>query len=61
MSASAAAPVARPLLPFAAVSASYFAPIGFFNPYLSLDLDASGHDKTVIGLLWAVSVVAEIG
>lgn len=50
MSASAAAPVARPLLPFAAFSASYFAHIGFFNPYLSLWLKELGIGLLAIGL-----------
>jgi len=48
MSPPAAAPQAQPLLPFAAFSASYFAHIGFFNPYLSLWLKDLG-----IGLLAA--------
>ena len=32
----------RMLVPFAAMSASYFAHIGFFNPYLSLWLKELG-------------------
>lgn len=42
MSPPAAAPQAQPLLPFAAFSASYFAHIGFFNPYFSLWLKDLG-------------------
>ncbi len=41
----------RQLVPFAALSASYFAHIGFFNPYLSLWLKELGLTVWVIGLL----------
>ena len=41
----------RLLVPFAAMSASYFAHIGFFNPYLSLWLKDLGYSVGVIGLL----------
>ena len=41
----------RQLVPFAALSASYFAHIGFFNPYLSLWLKELGLAVWVIGLL----------
>ena len=41
----------RLLVPFAAMSASYFAHIGFFNPYLSLWLKELGYGVSVIGLL----------
>ena len=40
----------RPWVPFAALSASYFAHIGFFNPYLSLWLKELGLTVWVIGL-----------
>mgnify|MGYP003345409007 CR=1 FL=1 len=41
----------RMMLPFACMSASYFAHIGFFNPYLSLWLKELGYGVSVIGLL----------
>jgi PPP family 3-phenylpropionic acid transporter len=41
----------RKLWPFAALSASYFAHIGFFNPYLSLWLKELGYGVGVIGVL----------
>ena len=41
----------QPLVPFAALSASYFAHIGFFNPYLSLWLKDLGYGLFAIGLL----------
>ena len=41
----------RALLPFAALSASYFAHIGFFNPYLSLWLKDAGVGLLAISLL----------
>ena len=41
----------RMLVPFAAMSASYFAHIGFFNPYLSLWLKELGYSVGVIGIL----------
>ena len=41
----------RQLLPFAALSATYFAHIGFFNPYLPLWLKSLGLPITVISLL----------
>lgn len=44
----------RQLLPFAALSATYFAHIGFFNPYLPLWLKAQGLPITVISLLASV-------
>jgi PPP family 3-phenylpropionic acid transporter len=45
---------ARPLVPFAALSATYFAHIGFFNPYLPLWLKAQGLPIVVISLLASV-------
>ncbi|MDB5945588.1 MAG: putative transporter [Ramlibacter sp.] len=43
-----------PLVPFAALSASYFAHIGFFNPYLPLWLKDLGFPIVVISLLASV-------
>lgn len=53
---SAAAPPAtrRQLMPFAALSASYFAHIGFFNPYLPLWLKELGYGLVTISLLISV-------
>ncbi len=45
---------ARQVAPFAALSASYFAHIGFFNPYLPLWLQHLGFPIFVISLLAAV-------
>ncbi len=42
------------LLPFAALSASYFAHIGFFNPYLPLWLKDMGLSLVLISLLTSV-------
>lgn len=42
------------LLPFAALSASYFAHIGFFNPYLPLWLKDAGFGLLAISLLTSV-------
>ena len=44
----------RQLVPFAALSASYFAHIGFFNPYLPLWLKELGYGMFAIGLLTSV-------
>jgi PPP family 3-phenylpropionic acid transporter len=44
----------RQLVPFAALSATYFAHIGFFNPYLPLWLKSQGLPIVVISLLAAV-------
>ena len=48
------------LAPFAALSASYFAHIGFFNPYLPLWLKDLGLSITVIGLLTAVQAATRV-
>ena len=48
------------LFPFAALSASYFAHIGFFNPYLPLWLKDLGFSITIIGLLTAVQAVTRV-
>lgn len=45
---------ARQIAPFAVLSASYFAHIGFFNPYLPLWLQDLGFPIVVISLLAAV-------
>lgn len=45
---------ARQVAPFAALSASYFAHIGFFNPYLPLWLQHLGMPLFVISLLAAI-------
>jgi len=48
------------LFPFAALSASYFAHIGFFNPYLPLWLKDLGLSITLIGLLTAVQAATRV-
>ncbi|GAB3770441.1 major facilitator superfamily domain-containing protein 6 [Ramlibacter monticola] len=50
----------RQLVPFAALSASYFAHIGFFNPYLPLWLKAQGLPITVISLLASVQSLTRV-
>ena len=45
---------ARQIVPFAALSATYFAHIGFFNPYLPLWLKDLGLPIVVISLLTSV-------
>jgi PPP family 3-phenylpropionic acid transporter len=47
----------RQLIPFAALSASYFAHIGFFNPYLSLWLKDMGLAVWLIGLMLSAQSV----
>src|SRR5215218_1284961 len=54
MAQAAQAPGIRQLVPFAALSATYFAHIGFFNPYLPLWLKAQGLPIVVISLLASV-------
>ena len=44
----------KQLLPFAALSASYFAHIGFFNPYLPLWLKELGFGLIAISVLTSV-------
>lgn len=51
---SNAAAQRRQLVPFAALSATYFAHIGFFNPYLPLWLKELGLPIVVISLLTSV-------
>ncbi len=48
------APAPRHVVPFAALSATYFAHIGFFNPYLPLWLKDLGLPIVVISLLTSV-------
>lgn len=50
----------RQLVPFAALSASYFAHIGFFNPYLPLWLKEMGLPILVISLLTSVQSVTRV-
>jgi len=50
----------RHLVPFAALSATYFAHIGFFNPYLPLWLKDRGYSLLVISLLTAVPAVTRL-
>lgn len=50
----------RDLLPFAALSASYFAHIGFFNPYLPLWLKDMGLSIFIISLLTSVQALTRI-
>src|SRR5918993_3515585 len=54
MASAAQVPGLRQLVPFAALSATYFAHIGFFNPYLPLWLKAQGLPIVVISLLASV-------
>ena len=44
----------RQLYPFAALSAAYFAHIGFFNPYLPLWLKEAGYGLLAISLQTSV-------
>ena len=50
----------RHLAPFAALSASYFAHIGFFNPYLPLWLKDLGYGLVAISLLTAVQAATRL-
>lgn len=49
-----------PLVPFAALSATYFAHIGFFNPYLPLWLKSQGLPIVVISLLASVQSLTRV-
>lgn len=60
MSAVLGAAGARQLVPFAGLSASYFAHIGFFNPYLPLWLKSQGLPIVVISLLVAVQSLTRV-
>jgi hypothetical protein len=50
----------RQLIPFAAVSASYFAHIGFFNPYLPLWLKELGFGLVAISILTSVQAATRL-
>lgn len=50
----------RALLPFAALSASYFAHIGFFNPYLPLWLKEMGLSLVLISVLTSVQATTRL-
>ena len=50
----------RQMVPFAALSASYFAHIGFFNPYLPLWLKHLGLSLWMIGLLTSMQAVTRV-
>jgi MFS transporter, PPP family, 3-phenylpropionic acid transporter len=50
----------KQLLPFAAVSASYFAHIGFFNPYLPLWLKELGFGLLAISVLTSVQAATRL-
>ena len=50
----------RALVPFAALSASYFAHIGFFNPYLPLWLKEMGLGLVAISLLTSVQAATRL-
>ena len=54
------APTGRQLAPFAALSATYFAHIGFFNPYLPLWLKHLGFPIVVISLLASVQSLTRV-
>ena len=54
MASTPAQVTGRQLVPFAALSATYFAHIGFFNPYLPLWLKQLGLPIVVISLLTSV-------
>ena len=50
----------RPLIPFAGLSATYFAHIGFFNPYLPLWLKSLGLPIVVISVLTSVQAFTRV-
>ncbi|MCJ0763956.1 MFS transporter [Variovorax terrae] len=60
MAQGAAAASGRQIVPFAALSASYFAHIGFFNPYLPLWLKDLGFPIFTISLLASVQSVTRV-
>ena len=51
---------ARQLVPFAALSASYFAHIGFFNPYLPLWLKEMGLSLVTISLMMSLQAATRL-
>lgn len=60
MAGAEAAAAPRELWPFAALSATYFAFIGYFNPYLPLWLKELGFGTLAIGALVAVQSVTRV-
>jgi len=50
----------KQLLPFAAMSAAYFAHIGFFNPYLPLWLKEMGMGLLAISVLTSVQAATRL-
>jgi len=60
MSEAGSAASRRQLVPFAALSASYFAHIGFFNPYLPLWLKDLGFSILAISLLTSVQAATRL-
>lgn len=60
MTDSAASARRQHLVPFAALSASYFAHIGFFNPYLPLWLKDLGFGLLAISLLTSVQAATRL-
>jgi PPP family 3-phenylpropionic acid transporter len=60
MGALLAGAARRPLVPFAALSATYFAHIGFFNPYLPLWLKSLGLPLAAISLLASVQSLTRV-
>ena len=60
MSSRSQAGSGRQLVPFAALSASYFAHVGFFNPYLTLWLQSLGLPIVVISALAAIQSVTRV-
>lgn len=60
MTDSGASARRRHLVPFAALSASYFAHIGFFNPYLPLWLKELGFGIFAISLLTSVQAATRL-
>ena len=60
MSADERAAHRRQLIPFAALSAGYFAHIGFFNPYLPLWLKELGFDLLAISVLISVQAASRL-
>jgi MFS transporter, PPP family, 3-phenylpropionic acid transporter len=60
MTGASAPPGRKQLLPFAALSASYFAHIGFFNPYLPLWLKELGFGLFAISVLTSVQAATRL-
>ena len=60
MPTASAPPSRRAFLPFAGLSASYYAHIGFFNPYLPLWLKEAGYGLFAISLLTSVQAATRL-